>query len=338
MMRIGRVDLAGSQGIGACHLVYLAARRADEPEGPSLPGRQFGGWLSVGWGGDPREVWAARHDGQVAGWYRLELPDLENLDQANLDLVVRPGDRRRGLGLALLRHAAARAAVHGRVTLHGAARHGSPGEAFAGSAGAVPGRVSVQRMLEIKALDGDRLAVLRELAGRAATGYSLVSWTGPVPGEFTGQAAALYAALSDAPHDPGTGPGAWDARRVRARVNDLRPRFGTRHYSVAARHEACGELAALTEMSVDPADPAWGHQVLTVVTRRHRGHRLGLLVKIAMLDLLRSAEPRLERAITWNAQANKHMIAINEALGYTIAGQPSTWFRLDVAAVTGKRG
>jgi hypothetical protein len=26
------------------------------------------------------------------------------------------------------------------------------------------------------------------------------------------------------------------------------------------------------------------------------------------------------------------MIAVNEALGYTILGQPSTWFRLDVAA------
>jgi hypothetical protein len=56
-------------------------------------------------------------------------------------------------------------------------------------------------------------------------------------------------------------------------------------------------------------------------------------VKIAMLELLATAEPQLERIVTWNAEANKHMIAVNEALGYTILGQPSTGFRLDVAAV-----
>ena len=72
--------------------------------------------------------------------------------------------------------------------------------------------------------------------------------------------------------------------------------------------------------------------MFTVVTRKHRGHRLGLLVKIAMLELLATAEPQLERIATWNAQANEHMIAVNEALGYTILGQPATHFRLDVAA------
>jgi hypothetical protein len=66
-------------------------------------------------------------------------------------------------------------------------------------------------------------------------------------------------------------------------------------YSVAARHDASGELAALTEMAVDPADPGWGHQLITGVISKHRGHRLGLLVKTAMLELLRATEPQLER-------------------------------------------
>ncbi len=83
-------------------------------------------------------------------------------------------------------------------------------------------------------------------------------------------------------------------------------------------------------MVVDPADPGWGHQLITAVTRKHRGHRLGLIVKIAMLDLLATAEPQLERIVTWNAQANEHMIAVNEALGYAtwarpVPGTGSTW-------------
>ncbi len=39
--------------------------------------------------------------------------------------------------------------------------------------------------------------------------------------------------------------------------------------------------------------------------------------------------------MTWNAQANEHMIAVNEALGYTILGPPSTWYRINVAALLG---
>ncbi len=53
-----------------------------------------------------------------------------------------------------------------------------------------------------------------------------MSWTGLVPEEFIEQAAALFAALNDAPHDPGTAPAVWDAQRVRERVNDLRPAYG----------------------------------------------------------------------------------------------------------------
>ena len=63
---------------------------------------------------------------------------------------------------------------------------------------------------------------------------------------------------------------------------------------MAARHDATGELAALTEIAVDPADPGWGIRCHGV-TRQHRGHRLGLLVKIAMVEWLRWQSRR------WNA-------------------------------------
>ncbi len=338
--RIEQLDPIDAKKIRACHEVYLAAQHVDEPEGPWMRDPPFSGWLTVGWGGDPREVWLAvgQAEGSVAGWYRLELPDRENLDQANLDLVVRPEKRRHGAGLALLRHAAARAAAHGRSVLNSATRKGSPGDAFARSVGAEPGLVDVQRVQELGKPEEGRLAPLRGPAEQAAAGYTLVSWTGPVPDELIEQAAALYAALNDAPHDPRIAPEVWDAQRVRDRINELRPLYGMRDYSVAARHDATGEMAALTEIAVGPADPCWGHQMITAVTRKHRGHQLGLLVKIAMLELLATAEPQLERIVTWNAQANKHMIAVNESLGYTILGQPSTWSRLNVAAVLGSPG
>ena len=361
-VQIERADLADAKTIRACDDAHLAAQRADNPGGPWLTGTPFSGWLTVGWDGDPREVWLvrgrvegaagasrtgadggapgrARSAGGVAGWYRLELPDRENLDRAHLDLVVRPEQRRRGLGLALLRHAVARAAAHGRSVLSAETWNGSPGDAFARSVGAEPGLVNVQRMLELGQLGEDRLVQLRESAGRAAAGYSLVSWTGLVPDKLIEHTAALYAALNDAPHDPGRAPEIWDAQRVRERINGLRPRYGLRVYSVAAMKGdgqaggGAGEMAALTELAVDPADPGWGHQMITAVTRGHRGHRLGLLVKVALLQLLPVSEPQLERVVTWNAQSNTHMIAVNEALGYTILGPPTTAWRLRVPAL-----
>jgi hypothetical protein len=36
-----------------------------------------------------------------------------------------------------------------------------------------------------------------------------------------------------------------------------------------------------------------------------------------------------------HAQVNEHMIAVNEAIGYTVYGQQVTGYRLDAAAVSG---
>jgi RimJ/RimL family protein N-acetyltransferase len=68
-----------------------------------------------------------------------------------------------------------------------------------------------------------------------------------------------------------------------------------------------------------------------MVTRPHRGHRLGLLVKVAMMDRLAEAEPQVERIVTWNNADNEHMIGINEALGYEVAGRPYRFARVPVA-------
>src|SRR5215469_13667798 len=337
-MHIERVDLADADTIRACFQVFQKAEHVDEPDGPWFTEQPFRGWLTVGWGGDPREVWLIRSpEGSVAGWYRLELPDLENLDQAELVLVVDPAQRRRGLGRALLEHAAARAAERGRSVLNGGTRGGTGGEAFARAMGAVPGLVDAQRVMDVRAMGDEQLARLRETAEQAAEGYSLVSWTGLVPEDFLEQAAVLFAALNDAPHDPHIAPAAWDAQRVRERVNDLRPHYGMRIYAIAAVQGDTGAPAALTEVAVDPADPGWGHQMLTGVTREHRGHRLGLLVKAAMLEWLRAAEPALERIHTWNAASNRYMIAVNEALGYMILGQPAMMWRLEAAAMLGEQ-
>ena len=79
-----------------------------------------------------------------------------------------------------------------------------------------------------------------------------------------------------------------------------------------------------------------GLPVRTVVAREHRGHRLGLLVKTAMLEMLAAAEPALRRILTGNAGANQHMIAINAELGFEVLDEWQSW-ELEVAAVPQER-
>jgi len=90
-------------------------------------------------------------------------------------------------------------------------------------------------------------------------------------------------------------------------------------------HAASGDLAAYTKLVLAPGMPEWAAQQDTVVLPPHRGHRLGLLVKIEMIDVLARQAPQVRHVITGNAGQNEHMIAINEQLGYKISSISRTW-------------
>jgi GNAT superfamily N-acetyltransferase len=320
-MRIERWDPADETTAMAVYESHRAAHLADEADDPPMSAGTFGLFLREGFDKTPGEVWfAADDDAGVVGYYRMQLSDLENLDRAAGGPVVHPAVRRRGYGRALLRHEAARAAANGRSVLSGPVVTGSAGQAFAAAAGATPGLVDVRRVQYLAKIEAGTVAELRKSAARAAAGYSLVNWTGDVPGQYLGRLAHVINAFEDAPRDENVQPATWDADRLRERAG-AHVRAGLlRSHSVAAVHDATGEMAAYTGVIVDPEAPSWGFQELTAVTRPHRGHRLGLLVKTRMLELLAEAEPQLEVIMTGNAAANDHMIEVNEQLGYEVAG------------------
>ena len=73
------------------------------------------------------------------------------------------------------------------------------------------------------------------------------------------------------------------------------------------------------------AQPERAHQGGTLVLREHRGHRLGALMKAAVLRELAAGFPAVRRISTYNSDSNTPMVAVNEALGFRPAGQLSTW-------------
>jgi hypothetical protein len=201
---------------------------------------------------------------------------------------------------------------------------GTPGDGFARAMGAIAELTEARRTLDVAAVPAGQLARLRAAAEGAAAGYTLTTWDGLTPDEWLEPVARLNEAMADAPHGAGEEPQVWDVDRVRL-VDQLSAETGLRRYSVAAAESATGELAALTQLSIEEAEPAWGHQEMTAVARAHRGHRLGLLTKVAMMELLAAREPRLAFVETWNGETNAHMVAINEALGFRKTGLTTIW-------------
>ncbi|HVT68478.1 MAG TPA: GNAT family N-acetyltransferase [Trebonia sp.] len=331
-MRIERWDPADEKTARACHEITVAAQRVDDPVEPPISPGVFGYFFREGWDGSPGETWVASgDDGAVAGYYRISFPDLENLDRASGGPIVHPAFRRRGIGRELLRHAGERAAAHGRTLFAADAATGSAGAAFAGAVGARLDLEEVRRIQYLREIPPGTVAALRATAEKAAAGYSLVSWAGDIPDEYRGPVAGVLNAFADAPHGENEEPEIWDADRVRERAGLLVRAGVQRSHNVAAFCDSTGEMTAWTEVTVDPEVPEWGYQQLTAVVRAHRGHRLGLLVKTAMLELLASAEPRLEVIQTGNAAVNQYMIAVNEQLGYRVVEPGWRHYEMPVA-------
>jgi GNAT superfamily N-acetyltransferase len=307
----------------ACHAMVVAGQPADDP---NVPAASFGEFrASWAYGEDPAQIWLATDDvGEPAGSYVLELPERENRHSAFGTVVVAPPRRRQRIGTRLLAHMAGQAAAADRSLLMAFTRVGSPGTVFAAAAGARPGMLDVRRKLRVDAALHARLAGLRAGAADCAAGYSLRSWSGPTPAEFVTGVCAVVNALADAPHDAEYEPEQWDAARLRAAEERVMAR-GARWHSVAAIAPDGRDVAALTEVRVSAEQPDWGSQQITAVTRPHRGHRLGLLVKVAMLELLADREPALADIVTFNAEQNEHMVSVNEELGYRVSDYFQTW-------------
>jgi GNAT superfamily N-acetyltransferase len=302
-----------------------AARAVDLPDFPPVCPVGFLGNLRHPWPGNRYVHALARVDGRAVGQVSVGLPGLDNLDNADLELRVHPRFRRRGVGTALYRAAEAIIRENGRKnvvattveSLPGGIERGTEGIAFAEALGFKSALVEVRRRLDTTTLDEAALDAMLRDGWAKADGYSLVRWTDDAPDEYVADIAYLDGRLlQDAP----MGDLAWEPMKMdaaRVRDNDAaRAARGSRTYNVAARHDESGRLVAWTAIGYE-ATSAWhAWQFITIVEPRHRGHRLGAIVKVENLRYALAAEPQTTVIDTWNAAVNDHMISINEAIGF----------------------
>ncbi|MGV2983562.1 GNAT family N-acetyltransferase [Microbacterium sp. AGC85] len=171
-----------------------------------------------------------------------------------------------------------------------------------------------------------RIRNLRASAEQTAAGYRIVQWMLPTPSEHVAGYAWMKEHMSTDVPDAELGMPAekWDADRI-ARHDDRYIQRGTTVLVTAAQHVATGELCAYNELSIG-SDPAGvTNQEDTLVLGSHRGHRLGMLVKTAGLLTWHEQHPESSYAITYNAEENRPMLDINEAIGFSPIAYEGAW-------------
>jgi len=298
-----------------------AARRVDAPWLPPVTEHEVEGLLRHGWDLQPAVGQLAVAGGEVVGWADYETSEYDNHHLAWLRFDVHPDHRRRGHGSEILAALVSRARAEGRTSIGTDGWDHAAASAFASAHGLECRSREVLRRQVLSELTWPEADRLHAESSSRADAYELVRLDGPVPEGEIEAFARMVAVINDAPVDGlDVEDEVYSPRRIRAYEDAHRLR-GIRIRRLYARHRDTGALAGETIVAVDTMRPHRGEQHDTVVVRAHRGHRLGLLLKLEMLRWLREEEPQLRSIDTWNAETNDHMIAVNEALGYRVMGR-----------------
>jgi GNAT superfamily N-acetyltransferase len=234
---------------------------------------------------------------------------------------VHPEHRRRGHGSALLAGLVDQVRATGRTSVGTDGWESESTSAFAAHHGLQRKAYEVNRRQVLAELDWAELDRRYDEARAAASSYELLRQLGRTPDEDLEAVALMVSAINDAPTDDlDIEDEVFSPERVRAYETAHEQRGITIH-RLMVRHRETGELAGQTVVGVDQERPHIAEQHDTSVVAAHRGHRLGLLLKLEMNRWLRESQPQLETIDTWNAESNDFMISVNEALGYRVMGR-----------------
>ncbi len=292
-----------------------AVLAADLPDDPPWQENQVREYLAETMPGERRISWVAEDDRLPEGESEIfaHVSILLLGDIGVLEVVVRPGLRRRGLGRQLVAVAVRRAYLEGFSSIGVEAIGGTPAIPFYESLGFEREYVETRSVLTISAVDWPALG---EMANSIGSGYRVEYHPGGPPEHLLeAYAQAKLEAQNDDDDDLDLAPRSSDPQRLRDSLATLHRR-GLKPYIVLALHSATGVVAGLTEVVVPAQHPERADQYDTIVMREHRGYGIDRAIKARMLFELRAAEPGLREVQTWNAQHNESMLKVNAELGY----------------------
>ena len=278
-------------------------------------------WLTVSRGRDDVEmVLLGAFDGEAMwGAARIDLPRYDNLHAARAVLHVHPGRRRRGIGAALAQESCEVARGRGRRVIMSEAYapldRPSPGLLFGAAMGFDTVLEEGMKVVDLVDTEPTWAALAAEVAPRHRD-YRIVTWSDRLPDAYVDGACRLNEMFFEEAPTGGlqVERESWTEARVRSR--EQRNAGQRRHDLAAGALDAAGNLVALTEIGVSDFASHRGFQSGTLVAPEHRGHALGLAIKLANHRQVRELFPQCRMLITGNAGVNAPMNAVNERLGY----------------------
>lgn len=286
-----------------------------------------------------RRRFLAREGDVAVGYGRIVVTPRDDPAGANVNVFVDPEFRGRGIGRAIAE--AVRAALGAEIERAtawvptplpsgelliagsgiGAVPAGHPGVRLALAFGFRMGQAERVSRYDFASPLVEPEVALADARAVAEPEYEVVTYEGASPEEYLADLAALKQRMST---DPPMGEmtvveSDWDAERVREMEADLLQT--NRLFRALGRHVASGRIVALNELLSPRSRPTnFVDQWDTIVHPDHRGHRLGMLVKAANLIQVRAAVPESPAIVTYNAEENRHMLSVNEALGFRPIG------------------
>jgi GNAT superfamily N-acetyltransferase len=291
----------------------------------------------------PKRLFVARVGGRAVAQATLETSASDGFDLSWAMLGVHPQFQARGIGRALadVLEEAARAEGRRKVVTY------VPGRSLDGARRPSPtgfGSISADarstRFMDARGYSFEQVERFSRLqlpaagldekliAAQETTGveYRVHRWVDRTPERWLEDRALLATRMStDAPTAGLEEPeDVWTVDRVTnadAR-RELNPR---RHLFVAAEHVPTGRLVGFSYLSVPRQKERAVQQYATLVLREHRGHRLGMLLKLANLAHLAEYAPGHPSILTFNAEENRPMLDVNEAVGFTAVGYEGAW-------------
>jgi GNAT superfamily N-acetyltransferase len=329
-MQVREIDPNDDDELAAWCAVQRASKRADWPDDPPSTFRQMRAIANGGFGGKRFILQVVDDDaGRTVGCSMQGRPTRDNQRRIELEVHVDPEHRRRGAGRALVFHVEETAGDDGRTVVMAPAEEPlegvSPGRAFAVALGYECALPELRRDLALPVGAG-RLDELEAAARPYTDGYRIVTWRDGCPDDFVAGMIELERTIArDAPHgDLDFEAPTWDEARLRAgeaTVADM----GLVTYNAGAVFVSNGQLVAVTNVGISGETPQAAEQFATTVAHGHRGHRLGLLVKIANVRAIMEHSPPTRKIMTWNAETNLHMSRVNDELGYVATARGIIW-------------
>lgn len=296
----------------------------------------------------PSRLLCVRQGGQIVARGTFMTRAGSDVGDSWVEVTVLPEFRRRGIGTALADAVEALARADGRTkALVYIPSPEGPGDRLPAPTGrgSLPRdneevRFLLGRGYTLEQVErGSRLALpfpFGELAARladaaAASGpdYTAHTWVGVTPERWLADMALLATRMSTDAPSAGLDEeeDVWTVERLVA--DDARQVAGPRiRFTAGVEHRPSGQLVGFTELSLPSSRALAVEQWSTLVLREHRGHRLGMLLKVANLAFLEATLPGHPSVITYNAEENRHMLDVNEHLGFRPFSYDGGWKKM----------